>query len=396
MGYVALSKYNWSPAGFEVLPFHPVVYPLVASFFAVALWLSLELSVQLYFKFRRHRGLYFWSILTVTCGVALHTTGLLLKLLVPGANPVVVTTMAKIGWVMDTTIFSVVLYSRLHLVVQSRKILRLVLIMIIVDAFIFHTPIIVILMGLSTGRHPKWNNYIEPFEYIQVVGFTIQETIISSIYINKTAKFLKSGYSYEIRKVMVSLVTVQVVVVLMDIAMIVIDCFGYFTLKAVMHPFSYAVKLKIEFAVLNLLLGMIKKGPSNMKIRAGSELSDETEVPPSPGPRRASVASMKSCLGMRRMSEVPVSEQIIVKKTDYDVCWLQQKQPSSTASVDSRSVTQVTPVQRPQQVAMPPNLARLDSDDTLCEGMPADDKDVNIDDLERQYLGRFGLHRLNS
>ena len=104
MDFVALSDYNWSPGKFEILPVHPIVYPLVASFFAVALWLSLELSVQLYFKFRRHRGLYFWSILAVASGVALHATGLLLKLLVPGANPVVVTIMAKIGWIVGSSV----------------------------------------------------------------------------------------------------------------------------------------------------------------------------------------------------------------------------------------------------------------------------------------------------
>ena len=264
--------------------------------------------------------------------------------------------------------------------------------MIIVDAFLFHTPIIVFLMGLSTGHHSSWQNYIEPFEYIQVVGFTLQETVISGIYIQKTAKFLKSGYSHELKKVMVSLITVQVIVVLMDIAMIVIDCFGYFTLKAVMHPFSYAVKLKVEFAVLNLLLGMIKKGPSNVQMRADSELSRETDTPSSPGPRRASVASIKSWFGVRRMSEVPSNENMIVKKLDYEVCWQQQRAPS-TPSLDSKAITLGTPLRKPEQVAVPPNLTRLDSDDTLCGGMTPTDDDVSLDDIERQYLGRFGLHR---
>src|ERR1700751_1166472 len=108
--------------------------------------------------------------------------------------------------------------------VQSRKTLRLVLAMIIVDAVVFHTPIIVFLLGLSIRK--DWDPYVTPFEYTQVVGFSIQETIISYIYILKTIKFLKSGYSNQLRKVATMLITVQVLVVLMDIALLIIDCIG--------------------------------------------------------------------------------------------------------------------------------------------------------------------------
>ena len=258
MHFVPLSSYDWSLGNFDFLQWNPTVYCLVASFFAVSLWLALELTVQVYTTFKRRTGLYFWSILIVACGIVFHTVGLLLKLLVPEANVIFATVLAKVGWVMDTTGFAVVLYSRLHLVVQSQKTLRLVLAMIIVNAVLFHTPIIVFLMGLSI--HKDWNPYVTPFEYTQVVGFSIQETIISYIYILKTTKFLKSGYSNQLRKVTTMLITVQVLVVLMDIALLVIDCIGMFTLKAVLHPFAYGVKLKIEFAVLNLLLNLVKHG----------------------------------------------------------------------------------------------------------------------------------------
>jgi len=39
--------------------------------------------------------------------------------------------------------FSVVLYSRLHLVIRNPRVLQLVLAMIITDAFLFHVPTIV-------------------------------------------------------------------------------------------------------------------------------------------------------------------------------------------------------------------------------------------------------------
>jgi hypothetical protein len=114
----------------------------------------------------------------------IDTIGLLLKLLVPEVNAIFSTALAKFGWIMDTTGFSVVLYSRLNLVVQSRKTLHLVLTMIIVDAVLFHTPMIIFLMGISIHKH--WDSYVTPFEYTQVAGFSIQETIISYIYVSRS------------------------------------------------------------------------------------------------------------------------------------------------------------------------------------------------------------------
>jgi hypothetical protein len=384
--FTPLSEYNWSPARFEILPFQPVVYPLVASFFALAIWMSLELSVQLYFKFRRHHGLYFWSICAVSCGVALHATGLLLKLLVPGVNLVGVTAMAKIGWVLDTTGFSIVLYSRLNLVVRNPRVLRIVLAMIITNAFIFHTPIIVLLMGLSVG-HTSWKQYIVPFEWIQVVGFTVQETTISGMYIWKTAKFLKAGYDHELRKVVVLLITVQAVVVLMDLALITIDGIGYFTLKAVIHPFSYAVKLKLEFAVLNLLLGIVKKGPSRMKVRPDVEEGHKADESPTPPRRRMSVASMKSVLTRKRVSDIPSSEKVILKQTDFEICWQAPKNTSSEKSVDD------PPIQKPAEIALVPSLARQNTVTTITLATPTNEEENSLEDVERQYLGRYGLVR---
>jgi len=70
--FVPLSSYNWSLGNFDSLQWNPTVFCLVASFFAVSLWLALELSVQVYCTFKRHTGLYFWSILVVACGIALR------------------------------------------------------------------------------------------------------------------------------------------------------------------------------------------------------------------------------------------------------------------------------------------------------------------------------------
>jgi hypothetical protein len=88
--------------------------------------------------------------------------------------------------------FSIILYSRLNLLVQSRSVLRLVLAMIIVDGVCLHTYTIVIQLvyvsqpaGDPQIRAP-WiaaGNVTEP---LQGVWFTVRQLIISCLY-NKAA-----------------------------------------------------------------------------------------------------------------------------------------------------------------------------------------------------------------
>jgi hypothetical protein len=385
MHFVPLSSYNWSLGNFDFLQWNPTVYCLVASFFAVSLWLALELTVQVYTTFKRRTGLYFWSILIVACGIAFHTVGLLLKLLVPGANVIFATVLAKVGWIMDTTGFAVVLYSRLHLVVQSQKTLRLVLAMIIVDAVLFHTPIIVFLMGQTI--HKDWDPYVTPFEYTQVVGFSIQETIISCIYILRTTKFLKSGYSNQLRKVTTMLIAVQVLVVLMDIALLIIDCIGMFTLKAVLHPFAYGVKLKIEFAVLNLLLNLVKHGGTAGNFFGAPDGDNwdrdpASDLPIGRPPARWSWFRNAPNHNERHSSTV---KNNIVRTLEFDVTWQD--------TTRNNAATTVLPFHRAPVAAVAPNMMRLDSGSTLQDSLPGNAGDNGIEDVERQYLGHFGFQR---
>jgi hypothetical protein len=53
------------------------------------------------------------------------------------------TVLLNVSWVAMVTGFSCVLYSRLHLVNPGRMILRATLACIIVDAFLFHGPVVV-------------------------------------------------------------------------------------------------------------------------------------------------------------------------------------------------------------------------------------------------------------
>ena len=398
--FVPLSSYNWNLGAFDLLPWNPTVYCLTAGFFAVSFWLTIDLTLQVYFTFKKHKGLYFWSILAASWGVSLHAVGMILKLFVPTSQAVTMfgTVLAKLGWILDSTGFSVVLYSRLNLVVQNRRILRLVLFQIIIDAFLFHTPIITLLLGIATGRHNDWQARVFPWECFQVIGFTIQETLISGTYVWFTANFLKSSFSNQLRKTIGLLIAVQLVVVLIDVVMAVIDIgFQMFTLKAIMHPFQYALKLKIEFAVLNLLLASVKPGRSTadfLQASSGESSPDAGSAVVPQGRRRSSIFSafLPGSYRTKSLSEessLPGGNSGISKVTELDRSWRERSkhdiEPSSEVIIASRP---------PEPVYSAPGLARLDSGDTLQGESWGKDEEKSIDDVERQYLGRFGLNRL--
>jgi hypothetical protein len=249
--------------------FSPTAFCLIASFCAVAYWMTLELLVLVYVTFKCHSGVYFWSIIITTLGIILQTTGYLLKEFAHSSPPILTTIISKIGWVSNVTGFSIVLWSRLHLVVNDQRMLRAVLIMILVNGVLMHTPIVVLEFGLISRYHAAYTRPFQIIERVQQTVFTLQESIISITYIVHTYRFLNSGYPTHTRKVLRLLVLVQAGVIALDGGLTAFDYKGMFTLKCTIHPFVYALKLKLEFIVLNQLLALVRNGLQKPGIGAG-------------------------------------------------------------------------------------------------------------------------------
>jgi hypothetical protein len=235
--------------------------------------MTFELTVWIFYIFRHYRGLYFWSCLACTWGTTIHAIGFVLKFCVPQCNWIFATVLAEIGWVGMVTGFSVVLYSRLGLLINGRsgaRLPKLVLAMIVADAFLFHTPTIVFQFGVSNGpTHNKFLPYMAPMERVQVMAFSVQETIISAIYIYQTLVYLRDSIGKETRRTITLLIWVQIIVVLCDVLVITLDYCEYFSLKAVLHSFVYAFKLQLEFVILNDVKAMAQQG----KLQSGGSSS---------------------------------------------------------------------------------------------------------------------------
>ncbi|KAI9806132.1 MAG: hypothetical protein M1833_004539 [Piccolia ochrophora] len=237
----------------------PIDYSVLAASTAVAWILVLELHCIIFAKFRLRKGLYFWSCLVTSWGIALHALAILLKYFV-GIHWVLGDVMLSTGWVMMVTGQSVILYSRLHLITRKRAILRFVLGMILVNAVALHVPVIVFLFGADAPSGVSWGFRFHAMEQAQLVLFSVQETTIAAIYVWITLRLLKSISHKKTRSVMFQLVSINVACVGMDIILIVLMFTNQYFAEASIKPMLYAIKLKFEFLVLNQLMDLITEG----------------------------------------------------------------------------------------------------------------------------------------
>jgi len=138
---------------------------------------ALELVVLVLITFRRYRGLYFWSLLISSLGLIPYTLGFSFKFfkVLTGNARWASVVLLNIGWYPMITGQSVVLWSRLHLIVsgeRGRKILKYTKWMIIVDAIILHIPTSVGPFG-SNGTK-ETSTFVEAYNVIektQMTGF---------------------------------------------------------------------------------------------------------------------------------------------------------------------------------------------------------------------------------
>ncbi|KAK0641303.1 hypothetical protein B0T16DRAFT_333842 [Cercophora newfieldiana] len=234
------------------------------AFPCVALYNVVELNFIIMATFKRRSGLYFWSFLAATWGIAPHAIASLVQLFRPDLVGPGLVTLYLTGWWFMVTGQSLVLYSRLHLVLQNTKILRLVLAMILTNVFILHLPITILAYGKDAGIkafRPPYNVW----ERIQITIFFLQEVIISSLYIYEAVKLMRMRRVFALnddkgraRRLILHLFIVNVIIVLLDINIILFEFTGLHNIQTSYKVLVYSVKLKIEFSILNKLVELTR------------------------------------------------------------------------------------------------------------------------------------------
>lgn len=238
------------------------VQKYVISVFAAIAWCNaLELIVLCFSTFKRYRGCYFWSLLISSVSLIPHCLGYVLYIFSLGLTPYVSVTLILLSWCVMVTGHSLVLWSRLTLVLQSQKILKAILAMIIVDAIILHTPTVVLMYGsISLDTFGHGYNIMER---IQLVWFCVQEVIISGTYIWETAKTLRIRPESHHHKILAQLLVTNVAILILDLAVVAIEYAGYYALQVMFKPVAYSVKFKLEYAILGRLIQIAKGACSN-------------------------------------------------------------------------------------------------------------------------------------
>lgn len=246
----------------------------------LSMYNGLELIVLVFTTFRRYSGLYFWSLLIASIGLLPYNVGFLLEyfVLAPDYAGVIIDVP---GWIAMVTGQSVVLYSRLHLVLHNRKVLRAVLWMIIIDGLVFHITTTVVRFGAYYGGEQNhfrkaWN-IIEKF---QMTGFCVQEFIISGLYLYETVRLLTVMKKNNTRRTVWELFTINVFIIALDIGLLIVEYLDLVVYEQTFKGVIYSVKLKLEFAILGKLVKIVRSDNQVLaNVQDTAEFVDMTRNP---------------------------------------------------------------------------------------------------------------------
>ncbi|KAI0024081.1 hypothetical protein F4780DRAFT_691047 [Xylariomycetidae sp. FL0641] len=264
---------------------------LVAGFFALACYNSIEIYVFLFATLKRRHKFYFWSMFLANTGIPIHAISSLLRYL-RWAPSLPMSAVIVFGWWLMVPGQSVALYSRLHLVVGDPQMLRWILFLI---AFVFiamQVPTSITFLITSIG--PAWAKragYVfDIFERVQPVAYLIQETIISGLYVYEYAHTLRPmevTKGPRVRTMFRELVCFFVLVVALDISVVLIEYTGHFSAQITYKAVVYSIKLKVASVVLNNLIQLVGSGTCHChtatqyqdSAQAARRLADSAHVP---------------------------------------------------------------------------------------------------------------------
>jgi len=237
---------------------------VVVTVASVSLYNAFELLLMIASRFREWRSLLFISLVIASFGTIPYFVGFMMEYFMwtPYWAAMLVSSS---GWVMLITGQAVVLYSRLGLILNNPTILKAVKWMIIIDAIVFHTSTTVVQFGKSYGsEQATCSDALFYIEKIQMTCFCIQEFIISGLYMWKTVELLRIVSKKGTRKVMIELFTINVIIILGDIALLALEYSGERLMERSFKGFVYSVKLKLEFAILSKLVDLVQSSQRNL------------------------------------------------------------------------------------------------------------------------------------
>lgn len=241
----------------------------------VLLYNAIELTILIFTTFQRYHGLYFWSLmLSTTWGLYPSGVGNLLHFFDIGPLWVAIV-LSNIGFYFMVPAQSLILYSRLHLVLYNQRLLRFILYAIIASTIIIGVPVTTTTAGSAFVRSAGWNAAYTVMERLQVTWFCLQEFLISSLYIRETVKLLHTSPATSKRRknIMYQLLAINVLIIIMDVAVVVVEYVGLYYLQVLLKCTIYSIKLKLEYAVLGKLTAIVESSHLELTPSGDNDLS---------------------------------------------------------------------------------------------------------------------------
>ncbi|KAI1428772.1 hypothetical protein F5Y12DRAFT_799878 [Xylaria sp. FL1777] len=264
---------------------------VLAGLFAISEYNSLEIYIFIFRTFRRRRRLYFWSAICANTGILLLSLFLLLRFF-GIVSPGPISVFLGIVWWCMVTGQSLMLYSRLNLVMCDPRKLRWLLCMI-VAIFLFIQIPVAILFVLNTydGNANTVTIAYNVMEKTELVVITVEEAVLSGLYLYEWAsvrKELEIIRGRKVRQLFHELIGLFIVVVVLDISLtrilptdiwhavlsypdaknkdvdanrhidiVSLQFSNLFYIQATYKPLVYSIKLKVETYVLNELVKLM-------------------------------------------------------------------------------------------------------------------------------------------
>jgi hypothetical protein len=233
----------------------------VIIFISIALYNALELSVLIPVTFKSFRSLYFWALL-VSSTLGLIPTSLGTSFQYFDLAPLWLSLLlSNFGFVCMVPTQSIVLYSRLHLISQNYRLLFFLKWLIVTSTILVLVPTITLNVGSEYLHHSRtWVRGFSVVERAQVAWFSVQEILISSVYIWETVRMIKISPDEDKKrhKLLYQLLGMNIVVIGMDVSLMILEFMGFYFTQIILKALVYSIKLKMEFAVLGLLLQIVR------------------------------------------------------------------------------------------------------------------------------------------
>ncbi|KAI3400727.1 hypothetical protein diail_1936 [Diaporthe ilicicola] len=246
----------------------PALRIFIVAVGVLAVYNAAEIAVMALLTFKHYRGLYFYSVMVSALAIIPYTVGFALDLLdvTTGRARWAAVTLITAGWWPMVSGQSVVLWSRLHLIMpkgpRGERVVRWAGWMILVDAVFFHLPTTVFTYGSSVAGPSAavFARGYDVMEKLQMSGFFCQEVVLSSIYVVETFRILRTSLQPDTRTTMRQLLAINAVIIAMDLGLLGLEAASFYILETMLKGVVYSIKLKLEFAILGKLVSFVGGG----------------------------------------------------------------------------------------------------------------------------------------